>query len=52
MNEYLMIAHEMEKARLLARQAKKSRHAEEPSLTIHDGQVHPPTNSKAVKICP
>jgi hypothetical protein len=34
MNEYLMIAHEMEKARLLARQAKKSSHKEEPSLTV------------------
>ena len=31
MNEYLMIAHEMEKARLLARKARKDHHRKERS---------------------
>jgi hypothetical protein len=33
MNEYLMIAHELEKARLLSRDARKSRHRKERSGT-------------------
>jgi hypothetical protein len=45
MNEYLMIVHEMEKARLPARKAKKSRHKEEPSLTIS----LPPTTVKCIR---
>ena len=45
MNEYLMIAHEMEKARLLARQAKKSRPKQEPSLT---GSL-PPTTVRCIR---
>jgi hypothetical protein len=31
MNEYLMIAHEMEEARLLARKARKDHHRKESS---------------------
>ncbi len=45
MNEYLMIAHEMEKTRLLARKAKKSRHKEEPSLIVS----LPPTTVKCIR---
>jgi hypothetical protein len=45
MNEYLMIAHEMEKARLLAHRAKTSRRKEEPSLTVS----LPPTTVERIR---
>jgi hypothetical protein len=45
MNEYLMIAHEKEKARLLARRAKTSSHKEAPSLTVS----LPPAMAKRIR---
>ena len=48
MNGFLMIAHELEKARLLAQKAMKSRPKEGPSLTVSP----PPTTVECIRQLP